>query len=53
MNDGGACVEYPFEIDPAWTASKAFAFMALGIGGGGTLFAWCSTCFVFSRGTWR
>ena len=53
MNYGGACTEYPFDIDPAWTASKAFAFLALVIGGGGTLFVWCSTCFVFSRGTWR
>jgi hypothetical protein len=53
LNYGGACTEYPFDIDPAWTASKAFAFLALVIGGGGTLFVWCSTCFVFSRGTWR
>jgi hypothetical protein len=53
INYGGACTEYPFDIDAAWTASKAFAFLALVIGGGGTLFVWCSTCFVFSRGTWR
>jgi hypothetical protein len=53
VNYGGSCTEYPFDIDPAWTASKAFAFLALVIGGGGTLFVWCSTCFVFSRGTWR
>jgi hypothetical protein len=30
-----------------------FAFLALVLGGGGALFVWCSTCFVFSKGTWR
>ena len=50
---GTTCSSYPFEIDGAWKASKAFYFLALVIGGGGTVFLWCSTCFVFSRGTWR
>ena len=49
---GTTCSSYPFEIDGAWKASKAFYFLALVIGGGGTVFLWCSTCFVFSRGTW-
>jgi hypothetical protein len=51
----GACLEYPseWELDASWKASTAFSFLALVVGGGGTLFVWCSTCFVFSRGTWK
>lgn len=40
-------------FDAAWTTARAFSFLALVLGGGGTLFVWCSTCFVFARGTWR
>jgi len=52
---GGACTEYPQEqlFDTVWKSAQAFAFLALVLGGGGTIFAWCSTCFVFSRVTWR
>ena len=55
-NYSGTCTEYPFdtnEYDIYWKVSKGCAFLALVIGGGGTLFVWCSTCFVFSRGTWK
>lgn len=40
-------------MDNAWTTARTFAFLALVLGGGGTLFLWASTFFVFSRGTWR
>jgi len=40
-------------IDNAWTTARTFAFLALVLGGGGSLFLWASTFFVFSRGTWR
>ncbi|EEC47786.1 predicted protein [Phaeodactylum tricornutum CCAP 1055/1] len=51
----GTCLPYPdvVEIDLIWKTSKAFAFLALVLGGGGTFFLWFSTCCVFSRGTWR
>ena len=48
------CHLYPDSVfDTAWTTARSFAFLALVLGGGGTLFVWCSTCFVFSRGTWK
>lgn len=51
---GGSCSLYPQEfMDEAWTTSRVFSFLALVLGGGGTLFLWCSTCFIFGRGTWR
>ncbi|CAJ1928815.1 unnamed protein product [Cylindrotheca closterium] len=40
-------------MDNAWTTARTFAFLALVLGGGGSLFLWASTFFVFSRGTWR
>jgi hypothetical protein len=52
----GNCTEYPqpqLLVDTTWTTARAFDFVALVLGGGGTLFVWCSTCFVFSRVTWR
>lgn len=52
----GNCLEYPDDVidqDTAWTAAKAFAFIAVVLGGGGTLFLWFSTCCVFGRPTWR
>lgn len=48
------CLLYPEDLmDDSWTTARTFAFLALVIGGGGTMFLWCSTCFVFSKGTWR
>lgn len=48
------CQLYPLEyFDTAWATSRTFLFLALVMGGGGTLFLWCSTCFVFGRATWR
>lgn len=52
----GACLTYDEEYiqqDFYWRVSKAFAFMALVVGGGGTFFLWFSTCCVFSPATWR
>ncbi|KAG7336896.1 hypothetical protein IV203_032197 [Nitzschia inconspicua] len=51
----GSCTEYPDGqlIDSIWNTSRFFAFLALVLGGGSSLFVWCSTCFVFSRATWR
>jgi len=50
----GSCALYPPEfMDAAWTTSRAFSFLSLVLGGGGTLLVWCSTCFIFGRGTWR
>eukprot|EP00980_Cylindrotheca_fusiformis_P020462 scaffold7514_cov67-Cylindrotheca_fusiformis.AAC.2 len=40
-------------MDTAWTTARTFAFLALVIGGGGTVFLWASTIFVFSKATWR
>ena len=56
---GGRCLEYPDDAvlrtteDPYWKASKAFSFLALVLGGGGTFFLWFCSCCVFSRGTWK
>ena len=50
----GQCNEYTVEVpDTVWILSKAFAFLALVFGGGGALFLWFSTCFVFGPGTWK
>jgi len=51
----GICFAYPPTVpqDAYWTASKAFDFLALVLGGGGTFFLWFSSCCVFSPATWR
>ncbi|CAB9516005.1 expressed unknown protein [Seminavis robusta] len=52
----GQCLDYNMDkvtLDAAWNAGKAFAFLALVMGGGGTLFLWFSVCCVFSKATWR
>ncbi|KAL7472148.1 hypothetical protein ACHAXS_012498 [Conticribra weissflogii] len=41
------------KMDGYWKVSKGTAFLSLVFGGGGALFLWFSSCFVFSRGTWR
>jgi len=49
-----SCIDYSGEIpDIYWNAARIFAFMALVFGGGGALFLWFSSCFVFGPGTWR
>jgi hypothetical protein len=49
------CQLYPSDYkDAPWTTTRAFDFLALVMGGAGTLFLWlCSTCFVFGKATWR
>jgi len=50
----GQCIEYGESVaDIYWILSKAFSFVALVFGGGGALFLWCSSFFVFGPGTWR
>lgn len=50
----GKCLDYTEDIpDGYWNASKTFAYLSLVFGGGGALFLWCSSCFVFGPGTWR
>eukprot|EP00545_Synedropsis_sp_CCMP1620_P005545 CAMPEP_0119015100 /NCGR_PEP_ID=MMETSP1176-20130426/10559_1 /TAXON_ID=265551 /ORGANISM="Synedropsis recta cf, Strain CCMP1620" /LENGTH=244 /DNA_ID=CAMNT_0006968367 /DNA_START=191 /DNA_END=925 /DNA_ORIENTATION=- len=50
----GACATYDPDLeDSFWKAAKGFAFGALVLGGASSLFLWFSTCFIFSRGTWR
>lgn len=50
----GTCLFFDSSIqDSYWTAAKALAFVALVLGGAGALFVCFSTCFVFSRATWR
>jgi len=41
------------EADIFWKFAKGTGFLSLIFGGGGALFLWFSSCFVFSRGTWR
>jgi hypothetical protein len=51
-----SCLAYDdefFTIDAYWKVAKGFDFASLVLGGGGALFLWFSTCFVFSRGTWK
>jgi hypothetical protein len=40
-------------MDTSWQTSKIFAFLSLVFGGGGALFLWFSSCFVFGPGSWR
>ena len=49
------CAEYPPELtkDTIWVVAQLLSFVALVLGGGGSVFVWCSTCFVFSKGTWK
>jgi hypothetical protein len=51
-----SCLPYDeefFKIDGYWQVAKAFDFISLVLGGGGALFLWFSSCFVFSKGTWK
>mmetsp|Transcript_11843 Transcript_11843/g.34185 ORF Transcript_11843/g.34185 Transcript_11843/m.34185 type:complete len:398 (+) Transcript_11843:349-1542(+) len=58
INYSGDCLEYPdkfiaHRMDETWEIARLLKFIALVLGGGGALFIWCSTCFVFSKGTWK
>lgn len=48
------CISYgEFEVGAVFELSRIFAFLALVFGGGGALFLWFSSCFVFGPSTWR
>ncbi|KAL3780489.1 hypothetical protein HJC23_012574 [Cyclotella cryptica] len=50
------CYEYNSDvvnIDSVWTFAKVMGFLSLVFGGGGALFLWFSSCFLFSKSTWR
>lgn len=50
------CEEYNtdvIDIDAAWTFAKITSFLALVFGGGGAIFVWFSSCYVFQRHVWR
>eukprot|EP00970_Alexandrium_tamarense_P005710 scaffold933_cov190-Alexandrium_tamarense.AAC.30 len=61
--EGTWYVDYRLNCDPyntdvvniggVWSFSKVMAFLSLVFGGGGSLFLWFSTCFIFTKGTWR
>jgi hypothetical protein len=54
ISKSGDCKQYdPTVLDAYWQTAKAFAFAAVVIGGASSFFFWISTCFVFSRATWR
>jgi len=51
-----SCIEYDSDVvtmDGYWNAAKMFQFISLVFGGGGSLFLWFSSCFLFSPATWR
>jgi len=39
--------------DIYWDLSRILSFLSLVLGGGGAIFLWFSTCFIFSPATWR
>lgn len=50
------CLDYDPDVvsmDGYWNAAKIFQFLSLVFGGGGSLFLWFSSCFLFSPATWR
>ena len=52
------CIDYPVELtlglmDESWNTARTFAFIGLVLGGAGASFLFFSTCFVFSKVTWR
>ena len=51
----GVCTEYPPDelLDGRWKFAQISSFIALVLGGASSLFIWCSTCFIFSRVTWK
>jgi len=51
----GQCLDYPSGVPRGsyWTAAMVFDFLALVLGGSGSLFLWFTAGCIFSRGTWR
>lgn len=50
------CEQYNTDIvniDGVWTFAKITAFLALVLGGGGAMFIWFSSCFVFKKNVWQ
>lgn len=48
------CISYgDVKLGVAFEAARIFAFTALVFGGGGALFLWFSSCFVFGPGSWK
>lgn len=49
------CNEYNSDmtLDFVWTFAKVCSFLSLVFGGAGALFLWFSTCFQFSKSSWR
>jgi len=48
------CMGYgDYEVGFAFEMARVFAFLALVFGGGGALFLWFSSCFVFGPSTWK
>lgn len=54
INYHDECESYDdFKVGAAFELARIFAFLALVFGGGGALFLWFSSCFVFGPSTWR
>jgi hypothetical protein len=54
INYAGECREYETELlDVYWHVAKAFAFMAVVVGGSSAFFFWLNICCTFSRPFWR
>lgn len=48
------CIGYgSYSVGFAFEAARIFSFLALVFGGGGALFLWFSSCFVFGPSTWK
>lgn len=50
------CLEYNDDSvnkDGAWYFAYGTAFLGLVLGGGGAMFIWFSSCFVFEKNVWR
>jgi hypothetical protein len=51
----GPCYYYPYTVpqDGWWKFAKTMDFMAVVIGGAGSMFIWMASCCTFSKATWR
>ncbi|KAL3770532.1 hypothetical protein ACHAWO_002249 [Cyclotella atomus] len=51
-----ACEDYNTDVvdmDGVWTFAKIAGYLSLVLGGAGALFLWFSSCFLYSKTTWR